>query len=338
MGFEAGLAIVLVAILLDRRAAPRYFQAFYARRFCRILPLYFLFLGAFFLLIAAAPAFTASPAAGPLFREPLPAWSYATFLQNLMMARGQTFGAAGLAITWSLAVEEQFYLVLPWAIRFIPPVWLPVSLAAVGLAAPLWRVLAGPAGYFATLVLTHCRADSLLLGVLLAWALRQERWRRALCHHGSRRALYGALLVLLTGLAGLSLFRHYGFEGSPYMLSILAVLYGSLLLLAVTEARGPVTWLVRQRWLRALGGRAYCVYLIHQTVNGVAHSLLLGRPAGFGSPAEIAATALAGAVTLVLAEVSWRLFEEPLLRRGHSVTYEEAEPPEPGRPAVPDAL
>jgi peptidoglycan/LPS O-acetylase OafA/YrhL len=307
-------------ILLDRRTAPRYFQAFYARRFCRILPLYFLFLGAFFLLLAAAPAFTASPAVRQIFSDPLPAWSYATFTQNLVMARENTLGPLGLAITWSLAIEEQFYLVLPLMVRFIPPGWLPATLAAVGLAAPLWRVLAGPAGYFDTIVLPHCRADALLLGVLCAWALRQERWRRAI--QGSRRALYGIVTVFLAVLGGLCLFRHYGFEGSPYMFSVLAVLYGALLLLAVTEGRGPATWLFRRRWLRALGGRAYCVYLIHQTVNGLAHGLILGRPPGFGTPAEMAVTAAAGAVTLAIAEVSWRLFEKPLVAWGHSASYD----------------
>ncbi len=208
---------------------------------------------------------------------------------------------------------------MPLLIRFIPTGWLPATLAAVGLAAPLWRVLAGPAGYFDTIVLTHCRADSLLLGVLCAWALRQERWRRAI--QGSRPLLYGILAVFLAGLGGLCLFRHYGFEGSPFMFSVLAVLYGSLLLLAVTEPRGPVTWLVRHRWLRWLGGRAYCVYLLHQTVNGLAHGLILGRPPGFGTPAEMAITAAAVAATLALAEVSWRLFERPLIAWGHSVSY-----------------
>jgi peptidoglycan/LPS O-acetylase OafA/YrhL len=306
-------------ILLDRRAAPRYFQAFYARRFCRILPLYFLVLGSFYLLRAAAPAFVASPALGQLFSDPLPAWSYATFTQNLVMVHEHTFGPIGLAITWSLAIEEQFYLVLPLMVRFIPPGWLPAVLAAVGLAAPVWRVLAGPSGYFATIVLTPCRADSLLLGVLCAWALRQERWRQAI--QGSRPALYGILAVFLPVLAGLCLFRHYGFEGSPVLFSILAVLYGAALLLAVTEGHGPVTWLCRRRWLRALGGRAYCVYLIHQTINGLAHALMLGRPPGFSTPAEIATTVTAGAVTLALAEVSWRLFEKPLIAWGHAVSY-----------------
>ncbi|HEV7509047.1 MAG TPA: acyltransferase [Thermoanaerobaculia bacterium] len=306
-------------ILLDRRAAPRYFRAFYARRFCRILPLYFLFLGSFFLLLATAPVFTASPAVGPLFSNPLPAWSYVTFTQNWVMVREHNFGPMGLGITWSLAIEEQFYLVLPLMVRFIPARWLPASLAAVSLVALVWRVLAGPSGYFAALVLTPCRADSLMLGVLCAWALRQERWRRLI--RGSRRALYGILVVFLPVLAGLCLFRHYGFEGSPYLFSILAVLYGSALLLAVTEGHGPVTWLFRRRWLRALGGRAYCVYLIHQTINGLAHALILGHPPGFSTPGEIATTAAAGAVTLALAEVSWRLFEKPLIAWGHSVSY-----------------
>ena len=106
-------------ILLDQRASPGYFKAFYARRFCRIFPVYFLWLGLFFALLALAPGFTSSPAFRHLFDKPLPAWSYATFTQNLVIARWETFGPDWLAITWSLAIEEQFYLLLPLMVRFL---------------------------------------------------------------------------------------------------------------------------------------------------------------------------------------------------------------------------
>jgi peptidoglycan/LPS O-acetylase OafA/YrhL len=306
-------------VLLDHRDCPRYFRAFYARRACRILPLYILWFGLFLLLPAIAPRFAAQPALDPLFRPSLPTWSYATFTQNLWMARHLSFGAEWMGITWSLAIEEQFYLALPLLIRFVPARRLPGALAALGLAAPVLRALAGPRRYFTVYVLTPCRADALLLGVLCAYLLRQEDWRRAILR--ARPALHGLIVVVILALGGLCLFRHPGFEGSPYLPSLLAVFYGSILLLAVTGEAGPIPWLLRRVWLRRLGLVAYGVYLLHPALDRLAHACIVGRSPALQAPAEIAATAVAGVATWALAALSWKCFERPLIALGHRVAY-----------------
>ena len=311
-------------ILLDHRESPGYFKAFYARRFCRIVPLYFAWLALFYLVLAAAPALVASPAVGGLFEDPLPAWSYSTFTQNLVMAREERFGPEWLGITWSLAVEEQFYILLPLVIRFIAPPRLPFAFGALILAAPVFRILSGLRGGYGALVLMPCRADALLLGVLCAWLLRRDGVRQTVA--AARGALYGVLGGVAALLAVLC-WQPFRFERSPWLASGLAVLYTAFLLLAVTERRGPVSWLVRLPWLRGLGILAYGLYLVHQAVNGLAHGLILGRPPAFGTAPEIAVTLCAAAAAVVLALTSWRTFEKPLVAWGHSVRYG----PEPGK-------
>jgi peptidoglycan/LPS O-acetylase OafA/YrhL len=306
-------------ILLDHRTSPRYFRAFYARRLTRILPLYFVWLGLFFVLVAAFPHFTASPAVRPIFADPLPAWSYATFTQNLVMARQETLGPAWLGITWSLAIEEQFYLLLPLMIRFIAPVRLPFACAVLILAAPVFRLVGDRHGIYGGFVIMPCRADSLLLGVLCAILLRRQGVRDVILQW--RSGLYGLLVALSSGVVA-SCFLPLRFGYGSYFLLAFAVLYTSFLLLAVTERRGPVTWIVRNRFLRWLGILAYGVYLFHQAINGLAHGLVLGRQPRFGSLAEIAVTLGAVAVTLSLALLSWRFFEKPLVTWGRSVRYE----------------
>jgi peptidoglycan/LPS O-acetylase OafA/YrhL len=90
------------SILMANRDSPTFFSAFYIRRFCRILPLYLVVVAGCY---AVHHLFVRTP--GP------PLYQYLTFTQNFWMAAKGQFGIGLLAITWSLAVEEQFYALLP---------------------------------------------------------------------------------------------------------------------------------------------------------------------------------------------------------------------------------
>jgi peptidoglycan/LPS O-acetylase OafA/YrhL len=162
-------------ILMDNRSSANYFKTFYIRRVCRIFPLYFLWLALFFvlpwLLPSNFPGYRAVFAGGIAH---LPQWGYALFLQNFYIAKVGDFGSFWMAATWSLCVEEQFYLLLPLMIRFVfprKPLWMFIILVAL---VPLLRVflfLFHPSIF--TFVLLPCRADALLLGVLGAYMIRQ---------------------------------------------------------------------------------------------------------------------------------------------------------------------
>lgn len=100
-------------ILLDNIDSPTYFRTFYVRRIARILPLYFAWF-LLFLIIVRLGIFRSIPSLEHLFADPLPVWSYVTFTQNFVMTSSYRFGAEWLGVTWSLAIEEQFYLILPY--------------------------------------------------------------------------------------------------------------------------------------------------------------------------------------------------------------------------------
>ena len=111
-------------ILFDARDSSNYFKVFYMRRFYRIVPLY----GAICLTTLVIYYAHLSTHAW-LFRGPkLPWYSYLTFAQNVWMVKLHTLGYWQLAVTWSLAVEEQFYLTLPFVIRFTSRKTLPYVL------------------------------------------------------------------------------------------------------------------------------------------------------------------------------------------------------------------
>jgi peptidoglycan/LPS O-acetylase OafA/YrhL len=105
--------------------------------------------------------------------------------------------------------------------------------------------------------------------------------------------------------------------------SWLAALFGCLLLLVLSQ---PQTWLaslMRSKLPSALGAVSYCVYLIHLTILLLAHHLILHTTPEISDFKGIAVTLFAAVMTFVQAAFSWRYFEKPLLRRGHTYAYSE---------------
>ncbi len=296
-------------IILDKSpntTTADFFKSFYTRRTLRIFPLYYLlFLG---ILVTIRIK-------GDLGDRNLThaSWWYATFLQNIAMARDNAFGGNWMAVTWSLAVEEQFYLFLPILLLFTPRKWTPVTL---GIGAVLsigvrWFFYSGGNNVTAAYVLTPCRSDALLLGVLGAWAVRQPNIVRWISTNQEKSTW--VFMVLLFGVIASVLGSHnYNAKGMVlYGQTWFALLYSALLLLAVSFKTGAIATLMRFVPLRYLGRISYGVYLFHLVVKSWVLTFLVKNPNSW--TAVLAATAL----TIGLATILHYLVEAPCVRIGH---------------------
>jgi len=309
-------------ILLDARSSPRYFQTFYIRRAYRILPLYFLVIG-LSLLPHLLAQFSAARAAHttPL---PLPWWSYATFTQNFWMAYLGVFGPSGMGITWSLAIEEQFYLSIPLLIRNVRPRNLVIVLLMVIACAPWLRVLLHSSMTYpglASYVLMPTRADALCLGVLAALLVRNEVFWNWL--QSNRRTLWSVTGVFFLGVAYMTWqgYDALSFAMTTWGFSWLATFYTCILLIAVSSSRGPVSRILQNPSLMRLGTLAYCSYLVHVAImNALRHPLKAHFPE-FPVAAWLVGGILGIALTLAVAALSYKYFEKPLLKRGHQYSY-----------------
>jgi peptidoglycan/LPS O-acetylase OafA/YrhL len=160
LGVELFFAIsgyLLAGQLFDHRHEEGALATFYVRRAARIMPLYAVLMAATF---AAFPWLTV--------------WPFLTMTQNFWWAAGNPVGPPlWPTVTWSLAVEEQFYLVLPILIWLLPVKRLPMILGVVAVGAVVFQRFAfSEWGYSAAYALMPSHADSFALGILLAWRRR----------------------------------------------------------------------------------------------------------------------------------------------------------------------
>jgi peptidoglycan/LPS O-acetylase OafA/YrhL len=104
---------LIIGILIDNRSASNYFRVFWTRRVLRIFPVHFLLYATFLIMLGVKIAINAPALNVWLFKDSLPVWSYPLFIQNYFMAVEHQTGSYWVGVTWSLAIEEQFYFIMP---------------------------------------------------------------------------------------------------------------------------------------------------------------------------------------------------------------------------------
>ena len=299
---------LITGILLDTRGRPGWLKRFYLRRILRIVPPYYAALAVQFVVLAAL---------GQLDRAHL-GWT-ASWLTNHFVAReGWDALATSMHHYWSLAVEEQYYLLWPALAALLPRAALRWTAALLLLGASVARVILAQRGMeVGAYVLLPARMDGLAVGALLAIAVRGPGGLAAAAR-GMRIA--AAISVLI--LAAILLVRGELRYGDPFMLSFglnaLMVVMGALLLASLGAGRRVSRWL-ESRPLTTLGKYSYALYLWHQPVILVLTGFGLtatALPTVLGSqiPGMLLLTLVAGVLTVGLALLSWRLVEGPALR------------------------
>jgi len=304
---------LITGILYDSRSSGRYYINFFGRRALRILPLYYGFLVLAFVVL---PVFLKPQLAESLTRNQVWYWTY---LINVKIAV-DGWDAAYLGHFWSLAIEEQFYLIWPFVVQRLSRERLLLVCAVCFVGALSLRFLLPRwLPELAVYVLMPTRMDALAAGAVLALIARGEGGLRVL---GRWPAV--AVALLLAAAFCVYVWKSKIANSDPLVrtfgYSVLAAGFAALIAIAVTSRPGSlVRRCMSSAPLLMLGKYSYALYIFHVPVIILLWKLDLQVdlvPTVFGSqlPGLVLFAGIAGALSFSCALLSWRFVEAPMLR------------------------
>jgi len=368
-GFGVDLFFVLsgfliTGILADTRGHRGYFRSFYARRVLRIFPLYYaICLLSFVVLPNVGPMLAKAPGVSASIAETISTkldrfgtvggdqWYYWTYLSNFVAAKVDMWRHGILDVSWSLAIEEQFYLVWPLLVFMLGLLrmrWVCVGLLVLSPVFRAWLLMRGTDPFFGgetsiidVYVLTPGRLEGLALGALIALFLRGGQDNEA---PGRRLA---ALVPFARVIAPVCLLLSVGFEATRYLedhpvhshtiwtayagYTVVAIGFAAVLVLALAAVPGTF-WFRFWTWkpLKSFGKYSYAIYLLHMPVRAVIRDLIYGpnfRGTRFGDALltfpKIGGSELLGQILFFIPAfaacwfagwLSWHLFEKHFLK------------------------
>jgi peptidoglycan/LPS O-acetylase OafA/YrhL len=239
------------------------------------------------------------PAEGHVVFEPRssPWWAFPIFLQNFLLPI-PTMATGALGVTWSLAVEEQFYLVWPLVVRFFTESQLRKIAIAVICVSPVLRFFLSQ-HHVNIYSNTVCRLDGLMAGALLALVVRSVSFFPT-------KFLTRAWIVLLVS-APIALAIDAAFQAQWIVFTFTALASVAFVYLALFSTQKWLHAVLTTRFLVYTGTISYGIYLLEKIPLDAARSFHLDK---YG----ILALPVTAAVTYIMAVVSWNVLEKPFLK------------------------
>lgn len=305
---------LITGILDDAKGTTNYFRVFYARRMLRILPLYY---GAL-LILFVMPHLVTAPGAPKFFVSIQQQLWYWFYLQNFVPLGPLFFGLAGHF--WSLAVEEQFYLIWPLIILSLSRkqalrvcvLLLPFSI----IYRAVMHQLPVP---FSLSTSTFAQLDGLAVGSALALLYRTPGGIDWIKHRLKVLATASLSAMIVIEALRLPYLRH------TVIRTFLAVFFGCLLVYAVEQKDGRFVRFLRSNVMRFFGRYSYGMYVLHVPLIPIAFvaGIVPRRLQLFGSEllGALIYIGLMLAASTAAAWVSYNLYEKHFLRLKRHFAY-----------------
>ena len=299
------------SLLLRTKNTSNYFSTFYIRRLVRIIPNYYLLL-IIFLIINCIPYFLDDYMLSGNYT--IPVGSYFLMTHNFYMANLNNMGNGVLSITWSIGIEEQFYLIIPLLIYYLDKKWLVIVLLFTVAGASIIRFHF--THWIPAYVLLPSRMDSISTGVLVALFYSHTKFRSVSLRYRNGIITLLFLNVLLCGY----LYFRYGDLGSIKH-SLFACFFAGCLVLALVET--PLySRVLRNRYLCLVGTISYSLYLFHYLILAMFHHFAGDRNGlSLNNFRDLIVTSLSLIASFIFSWIIYKWVETPMVRIGKNFKY-----------------
>jgi peptidoglycan/LPS O-acetylase OafA/YrhL len=306
---------LITSLLIEARSDPAYYHDFYWKRALRILPLYAICLLCILFLYPGSRGYVLLSA---------------LFLSNF----SSVFHVFSNGPFWTLAIEEQFYLLWPTVVRRRSIAQIRDWAVCVGMGAVLLRLLAASIGHY-NYYLTFLRCDGLALGAFLACRYKSTHPEKAVARREAGVILLGMLLG--AALCTLGTFTATG----PHAMAFQAageqtgttLLYGSIVAFLIRHSGARSLAPLRSKLLTFFGLISYALYMMHLYVLEQ-YDHLRGPLAAGDTKAYIIRFAAVLGITIALCIASRYLVELPAISLRKYVLTRPAQP-DPAEPPIP---
>jgi len=315
--------LLITGILIETKSDPSYFRKFYMRRILRIFPLYYLLILLFSIYVYFV---TVNPEAFAYFKNNI--IYFLSYTQNWYFIHAGIPRAGHINHTWSLAIDEQIYLVWPLLIWLCRNKRHLLMLSAITFIGSLvFRICynlhiettgsAHPYPYFHN---TFSRLDAFAAGAFLYCLLRFfPGWLN------NRKAMIILLITLLAfiacGLADHS-FERRGYYMRNFGCSIAGLHFCTWLYFAVKKSNPLVNFICGNRLLVYTGKISYSLYVFHWFLLILLLpriSNLIKAETGFFSP--LASATICFLLTFLVSALSYSFFEKPFMNLKRKFSY-----------------
>jgi peptidoglycan/LPS O-acetylase OafA/YrhL len=247
----------------------------------------------------------------------IPFWTYWAFVQNVWMSARNYLGSEWLRVTWSLAVEVQFYAFIGVVVYLVPKAQLGRWLAGLTIAVVGFRyavVGLNPSATTPLVLLLPSRLDAFLLGGLVALQPAAAPGRA-----GRRQGVaLGILVLAVAAFEGFAVgaFGSYTRWVLPAYYLFLSI--GCAALLDLCAGSSPVVrWLMESAPMIRAGKLSYFVYMFHIPALWMVYRVFSGRAPTLEQASGVGLMVIVLGVIYTAAELSYRFVEEPMIRWSH---------------------
>ncbi len=304
---------LITRILLQTKDNPHYYKNFIIRRALRIIPLYYLLLLIAFVVIPSI--------AHPYFEKwkEVDSLYYWFFLSNMYVAQRGGFNHGLIDISWSLAIEEQFYLFWPWIIYFFKAKAITVIVTLFLILGIVLRAkfILWDHDYIMAHVFTFAHIDPLLIGGLFSVLLSRKNYIINAEFMGTIKKIgLSSLLFYIITLA----LRNVGITDITIVpfYPVISLLFLWLLVEGLKE-QTIISNVLNLKWLGEIGKYSYAIYLFHNPICSALKYVLIGNRYDQLGLLEtyfyqVVIIVLTTIITFIIAIMSYHLFEKHFLK------------------------